>query len=205
MSEAQNGGNVMERLTNKAWRNFDPWECCGQDKYCQRGCHDPGGCTKGCIVPQLYARLGAYEDTELTPEEIDMDHEAAEQLRHLCRDCDLDRLEKLAEADRDGRLVVPPCKVGDTVWAASGKIIKCEIDEMYLCDGGGIEYLVTFDCDGADCKRCPFNRWEQDCSGERYCECEYGCSSFKDSDIGKTIFLTSEEAKAALEATKDGN
>lgn len=118
------------------------------------------------------------------------------QLRHL---------EELAEADRDGRLVVPPCKVGDTVWAASGKIIKCEIDEMYLCDGGGIEYLVTFDCDGADCKRCPFNRWEQDCSGERYCECEYGCSSFKDSDIGKTIFLTSEEAKAALEATKDGN
>lgn len=34
------------------------------------------------------------------------------QLRHL---------EELAEADRDGRLVVPPCKVGDTVWAASGK------------------------------------------------------------------------------------
>lgn len=100
---------------------------------------------------------------------------------------------------------MPPCKVGDTVWAASGKIIKCEIDEMCLCDGGGIEYLVTFDCDGANCKGCPFNRWEQDCSGERYYECKYGCSSFKDSDIGKTIFLTSEEAKAALEATKDGN
>nr|DAP41395.1 MAG TPA: nucleoside triphosphate pyrophosphohydrolase [Bacteriophage sp.] len=60
----------MERLTNKAWRNLDPWECCGQDKYCQRGCHDPGGCTKGCIVPQLYARLGAYEDTGLTPQEV---------------------------------------------------------------------------------------------------------------------------------------
>lgn len=37
-----------------------------------------------------------------------MDHEAAEQLRQLCRDYDLDRLEKLAEADRAGRLVVPP-------------------------------------------------------------------------------------------------
>ena len=96
-----------------------------------------------------------------------------------------------------------PCKVGDTVWAASGKIIKCEIEEMYLCDGGGIEYLVTFDCDGANCKGCPFNRWEQDCSGERYCECEYGCSSFKDSDIGKTIFLTHEEAEKALGAMKD--
>ena len=70
MSEAQNGGNVMERLTDKAWRNFDPWECCGQDKYCQRGWHDPGGCTNGCIVHQLYARLGAYEDTGLTPGEV---------------------------------------------------------------------------------------------------------------------------------------
>ena len=29
-------------------------------------------------------------------------------LRHLCRDCDLDRLEELAEADRDGRVVVLP-------------------------------------------------------------------------------------------------
>lgn len=35
-----------------------------------------------------------------------MDHEAAETLRQLCRGCDLDRLEKLAEADKDRRLVV---------------------------------------------------------------------------------------------------
>ena len=155
------------------------------------------------IIRQLYSALAAYEDTRLEPEEIDMDHEAAEQLRHLCRNCDIDRLEELAEADKDGRLVVLPCKVGDTVWAVSGKIIKCESEETYLYDGGGIEYFVTFDCDGADCKGCPFNRWEQDCSGERYCKCEYGCSSFKDSGIGKTVFFTHEEAEAALEAMKD--
>ena len=53
-------------------------------------------------------RLADYEDTERTPEEIDMDHEAAEQLRQLCQGCDLDRLEKLAEADKDGRVVVLP-------------------------------------------------------------------------------------------------
>lgn len=158
-----------------------------------------------CGSGEAANRLAAYEETGRTPEEIDMDHEAAETLRQLCQNCDLDRLEKLAEADRDGRLVVLPCKVGDTVWAASGKIIKCEIDEMYLCDSGGIEFLVSFNCDGADCKRCPFNNWTQDCSGECYCDCEYGNGSFKDSDIGKTIFLTSEEAKAALEAMKDGN
>lgn len=65
---------------------------------------------------EIYWRLKAYEDTGLTPEEIDMDHEAAEELRRLCRDYDLDRLEKLIKADRAGRLVVLPCKVGDSVY-----------------------------------------------------------------------------------------
>lgn len=60
----------MERLTDKAWRNFDPWECCGQDNFCKRGCHEPGGCNNGCKVPKLYARLAKYEDTGKTPEEI---------------------------------------------------------------------------------------------------------------------------------------
>lgn len=57
-------------------------------------------------------RLADYEDTGLTPEEIDMDHEAAEQLRHLCRNCDLDRLEELAEADKEGRLFLLPLEPG---------------------------------------------------------------------------------------------
>ena len=90
MSDAQNGGNVMERLTYRDKDGFPMMK--------KRGGFKQGG----------VERLAAYEDTMLEPEEIDMDHEAAEQLRHLCRDCDLDRLEKLAEADRDGRLVVLP-------------------------------------------------------------------------------------------------
>ena len=65
-------------------------------------------CTALYCRNRLKDRLADYEDTERTPEEIDMDHEAAETLRQLCRNCDLDRLEKLAEADRDGRLVVLP-------------------------------------------------------------------------------------------------
>lgn len=155
-------------------------------------------------VREMMDRLAAYEDTGLMPDEIkSMQGEHFSGLEMAKLHSALMELKKYQEADKDGRLVALPCKAGDTVWAASGKIIKCEIEEMYLCDGGGIEYLVTFDCDGADCKGCPFNRWEQDCSGERYCECEYGCSSFKDSDIGKTIFLTREAAKAALEATKN--
>lgn len=60
--------------------------------------------------------LRQYLDTGLTPEEIDMDHEAAETLRQLCRDCDLDRLEELSEADKAGRLVVLPCQVGTATY-----------------------------------------------------------------------------------------
>lgn len=69
-------------------------------------------------ISVLQDRLAAYEETWLTPEEIDMDHEAAEQLRHLCRNCDLDRLEELAEADRAGRLVVRPYRIDAAVYRA---------------------------------------------------------------------------------------
>ena len=166
----------MERLTDKAWRNFDPWECCGQDKYCQRGCHDPGGCTKGCIVPQLYARSGAYEDTELTPQEVlSMKFEWCAMMDALNSiGGGYTRLRELAEADRDGRLVVLPCKVGDTVYfALLGRIIEKQVFSIVSFSDSARIY-----CDGTS---------------------EY----FRPEDIGKTFFLTHEEAKRALEAMKD--
>jgi len=127
------------------------------------------------IIRQLYSALAAYEDTERTPEEIDMDHEAAEQLRHLCRNCDIDRLEELAEADKDGRLVVLPCKVGDTLFRVfAGEILEHKV--------GNMRYLAIQ------------GRWDI----ETYPFCPY-----VESSIGKTIFLTREEAEAALEAMKD--
>lgn len=165
----------MERLTNKAWRNFDPWECCGQDKYCQRGCHDPGGCTKGCIVPQLYARLGAYEDTGLTPGEVkSMQEEHFSGLEMAKLHSALMELKKYQEADKDGRLVVLPCKVGDTVYfALLGRIIEKQVFSIVSFSNSTRIY-----CDGTS---------------------EY----FRPEDIGKTFFLTREEAEAALEAMKD--
>ena len=103
-----------------------------------------------------------------------MDHEAAETIRQLCRNCDLDRLEKLAEADRDGRVVVRPCKVGDTVYfALLGRIIEKQVFS-----------IVSFS-----------NSTRIYCSGTS----EY----FRPEDIGKTFFLTRKEAEAALEAMKD--
>ena len=88
----------MERLTNK--READAQRE-GYERRLANG-------YQRSIPVERFLRLAAYEDTELTPEEIDMDHEAAETLRRLCRGCDLDRLEELAEADKDGRLVVLP-------------------------------------------------------------------------------------------------
>lgn len=84
----------MNRLTETAWRNLDPWECCGQDHFCTRGCHDDGGCIKGCIVPKLYARLAAYEDTGLTPGDV-------KDLQALCKENGLAKyVDLIVEAKR---------------------------------------------------------------------------------------------------------
>jgi hypothetical protein len=119
--------------------------------------------------------LRVYEDTKLTPEEIDMDHEAAEQLRRLCRDFDLDRLEELVKADKDGRLAVLLCKPGDTVYfALLGRIIEKQVFSIVSFSNS-----IRIYCDGTS---------------------EY----FRPEDIGETFFLTSEEAEKVLEAMKNG-
>ena len=54
----------MERLTDRCWRNLDPWECCGQNFHCSKKINDDGGCINGCIIPKLYKQLAEYEDLE---------------------------------------------------------------------------------------------------------------------------------------------
>ena len=60
-----------ERLTEKCYRNLDPWECCGQDSYCKHSMTGKGGCNNGCVVPRNYCRLAEYENTALSPAEIE--------------------------------------------------------------------------------------------------------------------------------------
>jgi len=102
----------MERMTDACWRNFDPWECCGQDYFCKRGCHDEGGCTNGCIVPKLYCRFAAYEDTGVMPEEVTQIKLALEgKFLAEIKEFDgipADRVIELLQAEKDGRLVVLP-------------------------------------------------------------------------------------------------
>ena len=136
-------------------------------------------------ISVLQDRLAAYEETGLTPEEIDMDHEAAEQLRHLCQGCDLDRLEKLAEADKDRRVVVLPVRpvLTQSIGSMLYIIEDGEIVEDSLC-----EALVGMGSNGE------INIFYTTLSDQ---------ISFEQADIGKTVFLTHEKAETALEAMKD--
>lgn len=89
----------------------------------------------------------------------------------------IDRLCDLAEADRDGRVVVLPCKVGDKLY----RVFAGEIFEHRV---GSMKYFAIQ------------GRW--DIETYPFCPCV-------ESSIGKTIFLTREEAEKALEAMEDGN
>lgn len=94
----------MERLTKRDTDGQAMMDCekCEADWTGKHG-KPMADCTALYCRNRLLDRLAEYEDTE-------------ETLRQLCRNCDLERLEKLAEADKDGRVVILPCKVGDTVW-----------------------------------------------------------------------------------------
>lgn len=63
-------------------------------------------------------RLAAYEDIGLTPEEIKAPFTEDTMIKLAAQALGVEpsRLRELAEADKDGRCVVQPCKVGDTVW-----------------------------------------------------------------------------------------
>lgn len=94
-----------------------------------------------------------------------------------------DRLCELAEADKDGRLVVLPCKVGDTVWivGAVRKLYSAKV-RTFFCghtsavrggdDDGHIHMIRTTECD------IPMQKF------------------------GKTVFLSREEAEKDLQETE---
>lgn len=75
----------------------------------------PGGsyCESGsCTQRKVWERLKAYEDTELDPE-MCANYKTFED-EAISKGVPFKRIVALMEADRDGRLVVLPCKVGDT-------------------------------------------------------------------------------------------
>ena len=145
----------------------------------------PGGsfCEDGaCSQKKVWERLKAYEDTGLEPEAVET-VKLALCAKHMVdletlNNTPISRLVELAEADKDGRVIILPCKVGDTVYfALLGRIIEKQVFS-----------IVSFS-----------NSTRIYCGGTS----EY----FRPEDIGKTFFLAREEAEKALqemEGKKDG-
>lgn len=148
----------MERLTFEG--NFCDIAQCG-DLVCQQS----GTCTQR----QFWERLKAYED-----------------IAELCGG--FDRLRELAEADKDGRLVVLPCKVGDTVYM---------IEHIFDIDNGVCDEICARKVIGYGGNN--LNKlWLVGSGG--ICNVYIFVSEF-----GKTVFLTREEAERAMEGRKEAD
>lgn len=113
--------------------------------------------TQRFVVQQLirdYLRdredVRAYEATRLTPEEVSTLVKDWSDLCTIVGECGgITRVKALAEADKDGRLVVLPCKLGGEVWAPGcGRTVKLRVVEAALLlqgeDGEGYEKLSDF-------------------------------------------------------------
>lgn len=155
----------MERLTFEG--NF-----CDIAQCYHLPCPHGGNCTQ----KQVWERLKQYEETGLVPEEvISMQGEWCAMMSVLNSIGSYDRLHELAEADSDGRVVIPPCKIGDKLY----RVFAGEIFEHRV---GSMKYFAI--------------QGQWDIETYPFCPCV-------ESSIGKTIFLTREEAESALEAMKD--
>lgn len=98
--------------------------------------------------------------------------------------------EAIADHLIDGGVIAPPCKVGDTVY------MPWLFDKV-----NGIAHLtvtsIVFESDGATVKT------DLNSDAVDYLE-KYKFGKFKEDDFGKTVFLTREEAEAALAERSKG-
>ena len=135
---------------------------------------------------ELRGRLMQYEDTGKTPVEVSMLVKDWNDLCTIVRECGgISRVKVLSEAGKDGRLVVLPVRpvLTQSIGSMLYIIEDGEIVEDSLC-----EALVGMGSNGE------INIFYTTLSDQ---------ISFEQADIGKTVFLTREEAKKALEAIKD--
>lgn len=155
----------MERLTNK--READAQ----REEYERRLAN---GYPRN-IPEERFLRLAAYEDTHMMPSDVTSMRMDMAIIAALFNGVDVDRMKELAEADKNGRLIVMPCKVGDKLYRVlDGNISEHEVQNM--------KYFARQRRLGIDMT--PFFP---------------NAGKF----IGKTVFLTREEAEKALEAMKD--
>lgn len=122
-------------------------------------------------VEKALGRLKSYEDTGLEPEEIERLQEYMKPFTIQ----DMDRFREIMDAEKAGRLVVLPCKVGDKVW------VIMENREIYSFIVRGISMSDT--CTDTILR--------------------FGVSFQWGSNIGKKWFLSRKEAEEALREEAD--
>ena len=126
-----------------------------------------------CSQKQVWERLKAYEDSKLSPEDAANLH----AILRLGDGMTLMRLRELAVADQEGNVIVLPCKVGHRVFAlldTDKHISECEVKQIGMGNKIGFIGLEPIGARGR----------------------EYGVAL---NGFGKTVFLTREEAKKALQ------
>lgn len=125
---------------------------------------------------QALKKLAAYEDTGLSPEEF---RERTESVLEL-----YGKLKPYVDAEEQGLLVRLPCKVGDTLYAPTRNIVS--------------EFrIIQFEIGGYD-KHYLWVNWylKKGITGN------FRIDVIPAEEIGKTVFLTREEAEAALKGGK---
>ena len=135
----------------------------------------------GCSQKQIWARLKRYEDTKRTPEQIEA-LEAAIMGKAVAQITEFEglpiaRLRELAVDDQEGRVIVLPCKVGETVYFVNAKQILEFAVVGYAVDETGISWVHSEHVDKIG------NTNERTFSPDRF---------------GKNTFFTREEAEKAL-------
>lgn len=147
-----------------------------------------------CDMENVWKRLKDYEDTGLTPEQCAEYAKADREGRYIVlRDAEqegIKRLRELAEADKEGRVAVLPCKdwlevvFGDQVlfWGIDKDYTEQPIREISLDDADRIEWYDGY-------KTVVLKGTDE--NGEAW--------EFYPEEIGKTVFLTREEAERVLQ------
>lgn len=169
----------MERLTEKHYLAEDHYMKCSDT------CHGDMDCIDCPAFDQFVERLAAYEDTGLTPEEIKAPLTEPLFLRVAAKalGVEADHLRELAEADKAGRCVVLPCRVGEKIYYLNGKYI-IEVDVVgYKVDETGAWLFIG-------------ETYNPETNRAYHCDLET-------ERIGKTVFFTREEAERAMEGRKD--
>lgn len=157
----------MERLTNK--READAQ----REEYERRLAN---GYPRN-IPEERFLRLAAYEDTGLEPA-MCANYKTFED-EAISKGVTFKRIVALMEADRDGRVVVLPCKVGNTLWVTGRDNVPREM-ELEAPD-------IRAVCTDED------NLCMSTCNRKPDGFCAYRLRN-DGADIGKTVFLTREEA-----------